>query len=341
MAHEIRENDHIMVTGKKAWHGIGTVVEDAPTPNAALKIAKLDWEVEPCPMYALRDMKGETVRIPVETNMANVRSDTGEVLGVVSDSYGIVQNTEIADLIWAAADEGACPEVESAGSLKNGRIVFFCSRMESMFIGRGGDEVVPYFTLTTSHDGTRALSGMGHTHRVVCANTERFARNEAKRSGHTVSLRHSRNIKHRVGEIQTMFNAIKHGVSVYEEKANALAAKIIKPADLQAFFLDVYQSNFGAIPTDTKEKADARKRKKAMTTVGQWLVNYESPTCNNAGTGGTAWAALNAVTEWDNHQRTVKATATHGHDGSAARTHSRLFNDKFNSSAMDRALQLV
>jgi len=337
------ERDHLMVTGKKAWHGIGTVVQDAPTPNAALKIAKLDWMVEPCPLYALREVNSEMVRIPIETNVANVRSDTGEPLGVVSDSYGIVQNTEIADLIWAAAEEGACPKVESAGSMRNGRLVFFCCVMKSLFIGRGDDEVVPYFTLSSSHDGTRALRGLGHSHRVVCANTERIARNESDLKGHTVSLRHSRNIKDRVGEIKTMFAAVKHGVTVYEEKANALVAKAINSTDLQSFFVDVYEFNFGAIPNsiDRETKEGKRKHRRCVATVSKWLENFESPTCNNNGVGGTAWAALNAVTEWDNHQRTVKATATHGHDKDSARQYQRMFNGKFSSAAMDRALQMI
>ena len=337
MAHEIREHDHLMVTKRKAWHGLGTVVEEQQTPNAALKTAKLDWMVEQCPTYCIHDDAGDTKRIPLP-NFANIRSDTKEVLGVVSDTYGVVQNSDIADMIWKAADEGACPKVESAGSLKNGRIVFFCCVMESLFIGKGEDEVKPVFTLSTSHDGTRALRGDAHTYRVVCANTDRIARGEAERAGQFVSMRHTSNISNRIDEIRTLFEAVKENVSVYEKKANDLVGVQLTSAKLQDFFLDVHNRIYGAIPD---QKEDRRKYNKCLDRVAQWLNNYESSTCNNNRVGGTAWAAYNAVTEWDNHQRTVKATATHGHSKDAARDYNRLFKNKTSNAAMDAALALV
>ena len=257
MAHEIREHDHLMVTKRKAWHGLGTVVEEQQTPNAALKTAKLDWMVEQCPTYCIHDDAGDTKRIPLP-NFANIRSDTKEVLGVGSDTYGVVQNSDIADMIWKAADEGACPKVESAGSLKNGRIVFFCCVMESLFIGKGEDEVKPFFTLSTSHDGTRALRGDAHTYRVVCANTDRIARGEAERSGQFVSMRHTSNISNRIAEIRTLFEAVKENVSVYEKKANDLVGVQLTSAKLRTSSL---MSTIGSM-----EPSQIRKRIAASTT---------------------------------------------------------------------------
>jgi phage/plasmid-like protein (TIGR03299 family) len=337
MAHEIREHDHLMVAKRKAWHGLGTVVEEQQTPNAALKLAKLDWKVEQCPTYCIHDDAGDTKRIPLP-NYANIRSDTKEVLGVVSDSYGVMQNDQIADMIWKAADEGACPKVESAGSLKNGRIVFFCCPFKSFFVGKGEDEVKPFITLSSSHDGTRALRGDSHTDRVVCANTDKIARNEAEMAGQFVSMRHTSNISSRIAEIRLLFEAVKENVSVYEKKANDLVKVQMTDAKLRDFFIDVHSRIYGAMPD---QKENPRKYNKCLDRVAQWLTNFQSPTCNNNGVGGTAWAAYNAVTEWDNHQRTVKATATHGHSKEAARTYNRLFKNKTSNAAMDAALALV
>lgn len=341
MAHQIREHDHIMVTGKKAWHGLGTVVQEAPSPHKALELARMRWDVIPCPLTALH---GDDLqeRISVESHVANVRSDTKEVLGIVSDSYSIVQNEQIAELIWAAAESGACPKIESAGSLKNGRVVFFCARMESMFIA-GADEVVPYFSLISSHDGTLGLSAQGNTFRVVCDNTQRAATRDSKRNGRYVSLRHTSNIKERIPEIKTLFEAVKEGVTVYEKKAQALAKRKLSTHELESFFKDVWQRSFGAIPNQTERetKSGTRKYNKCLDTVSHWLNNFESPTCNNDGIGGTAWAAMQACTEWDTHQRTAKATATHGHSKTAAREWRRLKGTDFGDKAMEAALATI
>ena len=72
---------------EKPWHGLGTIVMEAPSSAEALRLAGLDWEVvqEPvCTGY------GE----PVEGYRANVRSTDRRVLGVVSDRYKVVQNVE-------------------------------------------------------------------------------------------------------------------------------------------------------------------------------------------------------------------------------------------------------
>ena len=341
MAHEIRENDGLVVVKRPAWHGLGTVVQEAPSPFKALELAGLRWDVESCPLTALR---GDDLqeRISVSSHVANVRSDTGEVLGVVSDSYSVVQNETIADLIWKAAEDGACPKIESAGSLKNGRIVYFCARMKSMFIA-GADEVVPYFVLTSGHDGSMALNGFGTKIRTECMNTHKNGTQEAKRAGHHVSLRHTSNVAGRVGEIRLMFDAIKEGVTVYEKKANALAKKNLTTSQLETFFTDVWQKAFGAIPSPTERdtKEGSRKYNRCVKTVSQWLNNYESHNCNANGIGGTAWAAYNAVTEWQDHQRTAKATSAHGNASNAARTYRRLVKGDFKDTVLNTALATI
>ena len=50
MAHEITEYDNVVLHRTPAWHGLGVVVHEAPTPMEALKIAGLDWNIEQWPM---------------------------------------------------------------------------------------------------------------------------------------------------------------------------------------------------------------------------------------------------------------------------------------------------
>ncbi len=339
MAHEIQEHDTVMVTGTQAWHGLGIVVEDAPSPDAALQIAGLDWTVDPAPIYAMHEHapSGEVSRIVCEAHVANVRSDTRDVLGIVGAGYQAIQNKELAELVWKASDEGAIPRVESAGSLKNGRVTFMCSRMETMLVG-GKDPLAPFFSLINGNDGTRALLGMGHTHRVVCNNTADFAIFESERTGNIVSLRHTSSIKERIKSIGQMFEGKTQQLAEFKERADALYSRRLNTKEVQRFFLDVYTNHIDHIPpaytpsltttkSDSGMKEDERLRRKAEKTVGSWLMNFESPTCTKNGCSGSAWAALNAVTEWSDHQRTVRTTKM-----SANATQSRQYANLIGSS---------
>ena len=69
------------------WHGLGTKVLEAPASKDALQLAGLDWRVLQEPIYtAMEEL--------VDGYKANVRDSDRKVLGVVTDRYRVVQNTE-------------------------------------------------------------------------------------------------------------------------------------------------------------------------------------------------------------------------------------------------------
>lgn len=80
MAHEITATDNVVLTRNAAWHGLGVVVQDAPNAHEALTLAGLGWNVEQWPLYATN---GEGNRLSIDSKVANVRSDTKGVLGIV------------------------------------------------------------------------------------------------------------------------------------------------------------------------------------------------------------------------------------------------------------------
>ena len=73
---------------------------NAVTSAQAIELARLNWEVEQWELKAFdRELGKEAL---VRNKYANVRKDTGTVLGVVSDHYRIFQNRECFDLwtLW-------------------------------------------------------------------------------------------------------------------------------------------------------------------------------------------------------------------------------------------------
>ena len=77
-----------MYDRNKAWDGLGTKVEGAANSADALRLAGLDWTVEQRPVF----MRGW--QTPIPNYKANVRNTDSKVLGIVTDRYQIVQNTD-------------------------------------------------------------------------------------------------------------------------------------------------------------------------------------------------------------------------------------------------------
>lgn len=134
-------------TRTKPWHGLGTMVEEAPTSGAALELAGLDWRV------VQKNLVTEE-GITVPGFRANLRETDNQVLGVVSDRYKVVQNEEA----FAFTDEllGEGVTYETAGSLQNGRRTWILAKLPTRYI-ISGDEITPYLVFMNSHDGSGAI----------------------------------------------------------------------------------------------------------------------------------------------------------------------------------------
>lgn len=72
-------------TREKPWHGLGTMVMEAPDSKHALELAGLNWSVF---QKELTTVDG----IPVPGFKANLRDMDNRVLGVVTDRYKVIQN---------------------------------------------------------------------------------------------------------------------------------------------------------------------------------------------------------------------------------------------------------
>jgi phage/plasmid-like protein (TIGR03299 family) len=211
------ENDY-MVSGRGIvpWHNIGTVLDKTLTSNEAFKEAKLTWLVEQEKIYSENNFKQ-----PIPGFLANIRNDTKDVLGIVSERYHVVQNKDI----FAFADDlisnsNVHCTYETAGSLFNGKRVFILVNMPE---GRMVEDTYkPYVCLSNSHDGSTCLQVFLTAIRVVCNNTLTAALNSATRK---IAIRHLPIMDQRKREaIKTMNAASKYFIEL-ESFASELAGK--------------------------------------------------------------------------------------------------------------------
>lgn len=200
--------------GKKqrAWHGLGQVFDRPMFVEEALKASHADYRVEMRPiMPIVNDMamfEGLTLEgEEVDNNLikgfkATMRMDTHKVLGIVSDTYGVVQNEDafrFIDTLCSGKDSDRTdnPTIESCGVLGGGERVFItCKFPEDIILNaKMDDRIERYLVFTTSHDGTGAVRCVITNIRVVCNNTLNIA---LQCNSGRFSLRHSANVMSRL-----------------------------------------------------------------------------------------------------------------------------------------------
>lgn len=276
-------------TARKAWHGLGTVVGTAPTPTEALQLAGLDWEVTQQPLTLVDGT-------PVPSHVANIRSTDQRQLGVVGKDWTPVQNSTLATLAEQLNQDGIV-KVESAGSLDNGKRVWFLLQGSSLSIGRETDRVIPYLLLANSHDGSLALHVQTTTVRVECNNKLNIALGQQGQA--RLKFNHTKNITLAPNEIRRAMGLYQGAVDGFKAQAEALNNTELDRKSLDAFFLDVYTKTLGLkIPTqDELNKGEGQRAyNNAVERLAAWKHNFEVEV-NDRGTKPSAWAAFNAITE--------------------------------------------
>jgi len=285
--------------GERAWHGLGTVIpEDVVTAERALELAGLDWEVEKVPAF-VDSFDGEGFDT-APFHAIRRRSD-GQVFGPVGDYYREVQNVEgFAFIDEVLADGGA--KFHTAGSLEGGKCVWMLARLpEEIFIA--GEQVMPFLFFTNRHDGKGAVKVACTPVRVVCANTLAMAVHGAKR---TWSARHlsqwdnpealAASARQTLGFAESYFEAfIKAGEKLATTK---MTSKQFQALLDQLIPLPLDES--GAL-RDDRTARNASEMQDAIKAIYLNAPNLEN-------VRGTRWAAYNAVAEYGEWVRPVRAT---------------------------------
>lgn len=265
------------------WHGLGTMVQEAPTSADALRLAGLDWEVKQRSIQVCGGAK-------IENFKANVRSTDGKVLGVVSDRYQIVQNTEA----FSFTDElvGGDVRYETAGSLQDGRKIWLLAKMPTRKVI--DDEVEPYLCFSNTHDGSGAIRVCMTPIRVVCNNTLNLALNTARRQW---STKHVGDINQKMREARICLELADAYMEELSEYAEKLANKRVTDDELNKILDEMF-------PVD--EDDTERKKTSAQKAREEFMVCYLRP--DIAMYLNTAWGVVNAMSDMVTHSEPLRKT---------------------------------
>ena len=332
MAHNITEKDSLAYAGETPWHGIGKSLVGLATPVDMLREAGLEWQVQTMMLY-INDIGYRAVPDFVGIQ----RADTGDILGVASNGYKVLQNSQAFDIVDALVAEGGAV-VEVAGSIREGRMAWALSRLPGEFEVVKGDTVRPYFLLAWGHDGKHGVAGVLTPVRVVCNNTLTAALGKKWSRTAQIYFRHFGDLKVRIAEAHKALGIVKTQVETTKIAYQSLAAHRMGQADLVEYFSDLFPS-----PTASRDETpDAfERRMDSWRGLQNDLVHlyWQGAGNDTATVSGTAWAAYNAVTEYLDHDYpTLKSGEI-----SVTRQQSVLFGQKaaVKAQALTNALALV
>lgn len=298
MAHEIRDNDKVLLARTQAWHGLGTVLPDTFTPEEALTIGGLGWTVEESTALTatFAEADGSATRNIVETHKVLRRSDDKSVLATVGINYGVVQNSTLIDIAntFSLAGNVRC---ETAGSLFGGRRVFVLLDGKTVDVGGRGDLVNRFIMLHNGHDGMSALGADIVTTRVVCNNTFMGALREG---GAFFRFRHTSGIGLRIEDAKQALAGYAKQAQEDDAIMAALAAKPMNREQIQALWTDVLVALDGPIAANPSNEKQQRRRDKAVSELASMSRVFDAEAAQY---GASAWVAANAVTNVIEHQR--------------------------------------
>ena len=288
------------------WHGLGEVIKEAPTSEDAIRIAKLDWDVIPKPIFDEfgREIKGFKV---------NQRSSDQKNLGIVSDRYKIVQNREAFAFTDALLGEGV--RYETAGSLASGKRVWMLARMEGTTLCE--ENIDPYLVFTNAHDGTGAVRVAITPVRVVCQNTLNLALNTASRHW---SCAHKGDIEGKLEEARYTLESAERYMKALEEEFGELKLKKVSEAQvknmteklLELEYADLFKKAIKAGKViDFKERLKQQKYEEKIARKRSEILNIYFDKPDLRGTEHTAFRFVNAVSDYATHTTDHKNTANY------------------------------
>jgi len=284
-----------------AWHSFANKVfnqDEAVTTAQMLQGADLsNWNVQLEPVADLLKPNYTTV----SDNFLVVRDNPTidgqkDVLSVVGSRYKTVQNEEL----FAFADNihDGNPDVvwESAGSLKNGRVVYgSLSIPRTMVLDPSGanDETKLYLIVWTSHDGSVAVQSAITPVRVMCQNTLNLAMKKAKQS---FKIRHTQTVDGKIAAAREALGLTFSYMDEFELQAKELFSREVTNAQFSKIINELYAK------PEKDAKGSLKKWENKVMLIDE--LYHNSPT--NANIKGTAWGVVNALTERLDYYRTAR-----------------------------------
>jgi phage/plasmid-like protein (TIGR03299 family) len=283
---DILQIETMAFTGTQSPWGVGESVSNELSPTQMMEKAGCNWRVEKVPTYA--DFGGEKIPTGME---ALVRDSDNKVLTQVGGNWEPCQNEQAFEFFNEYCLEGGM-EMNTAGSLKGGKMVWALAKIKESFDVVKGDQVDSYLLFSNPHEYGKSIDIRFTPIRVTCMNTLAMALKGRAINGAKVNHRRAFDANH----VKTTLGIAHEKFEQYKEVAQYLSTKRFTAESLIKYYNEVFPRTYrGKNPVSVSEYKD-------LTTNGQKAFDVLQTQPGAALGEGSWWQALNSVTYLTDHE---------------------------------------
>lgn len=299
MAHELTFTNgaaEMAYVGKKPWHGLGQSLAAGASIEEWKAAAGMAWNIESSPVMfnGLNGVQQSTDKVVL------YRGDSSAELGVVGDTYKVVQPTEVLEFFRDLTDAAGFT-LDTAGTLFGGKRFWALASIGACAkIADENDRMRRYMLLASSADGSLATTGKYLDIRAVCNNTLSVGLHSDKK-GTAIKITHrsvfdEKSVKRALG-LETAMSDFEVTMAEFRRMAETPAAPVQTLLRTAELFTPGFKDLDKAEQIKLIEKPSSPTKR-----VGELWLNRQAQGANLSGAGHSTWGWLNAVTEYIDHE---------------------------------------
>lgn len=299
----------IAFVGEKCWHGLGQeLTKDAPL-TTWVKESGLGYGIKKSPVKfdipvantstTLKTLGiNEGMTSQYDDKVVLYRDDTNSPLSVVSSKYKVVQPAEVLEFFRDLVHEGGGKMyLETAGALFGGTRYWAMANTNLEGDVIKNDRIKARLLLVSSCDGTLATTAKYIAERVVCNNTLKIAMGEQADAKQQVRVTHGGTFD--PAKIKETLGLIDSGWDNFMGNIKKMAKKKVSDLDVKNYIAEIMLNKEQLAKFEEDDK-DIHARVQAK--LNRIYDMYKGDGMGADMVTGTLWGALNAVTEFADHQ---------------------------------------
>jgi phage/plasmid-like protein (TIGR03299 family) len=312
-----------------AWGDVVRIVPaEARDAAAMIAAADLDWRVEQHRLEAVVEREYQSARVPVPRHVANVRSDTRAVLGVVGEGYEPLQNAAAFAFCDTITDSGRAHWI-GAGATHGGARVHALMRLDrEIKIGDAeGEDVLPLLCFRNGHDGGLAVTVSVLPFRLACLNGMLLPVEGAER---TWKARHTANVEAKLADARRTLGIAWRYYDQLERLGGRLIRERMDGRQFERFLVRLVP-----MPKPRPDATDGGRAVRNAERVREAIRTAYRAAPDLENVRGTQWGALQAVTAYVDHVQPTRKRA------GRTEAEARFERQTEPQSLKDRALELL
>lgn len=299
MAHELTINGNKVemasLVGTNPWHGLGQELKEGASIDEWIVAAGMDWKVQRGAVRYATNAAGTIAKW--DDNVVLFRSDNKMPLGLVTDGFKIVQPRGVMEFFRGLCENNDFT-MRTAGTLFGGRKYWALADIgKESYIADKRDRVKGRLLLVTAADGSMKTTAKFLAECVVCNNT--LSMGLAETGGSIVKVSHRSvfnptDVQQKLGVTDTQWDA-------FLQQMARLADKPVGLVQADDMTVQLLAGEDVSVAKDTELRASRGFKK---------ITDLFAGAQKGADIGarkGTAWAWLNAVTQYADHEISARS----------------------------------